>query len=231
MNLSSRRLLGVLFAGTLFTPLDAFSGEPDVGMISFTPPDRGAPSRRIGGGSRGDKTQLLMAALVPPQTGQTAQAQPTLYWFISRAVNTPMDFAVTIPGEETPLVESRLAGPTKPGIQSIDLAKLGVKLKPGIEYQWSVSLVNNESQRSADTFVAGALVRTADGNGNPVLCGKPEQMPQAAAYASQGLWYDALQCLSQLAEKGKRPEYRAKQASLLAQGDLKAVVDWLAANP
>ncbi|CAK0750665.1 conserved hypothetical protein [Gammaproteobacteria bacterium] len=236
----TRQLLGVLLAGTLLVPIHGATSEdldqsPTVesfsGAIAFTPPNRGAPARRIGGGSRGDKTQLLMSALVPPQTGLTSQTQPILYWFISQAVNTPLDLAITVPNEENPVLEIRLPSPSRPGIQGIDLAKLGIKLKPDVEYQWSVSLVNDDTHRSADTFVAGSVVRTTDGNGGTVDCRQHGRIQQATAYAAQGLWYDALQCLNQLVDQKNTPEHRLQRGTLLAQGDLKAIAQWLETHP
>lgn len=200
------------------------------GLIAFNPPNRGAPSRRLGGGSRGNQNQLLMAALAPPQAGFTAQAQPTLYWFISQLVKAPVDLVVTLPNEENPVLETHLNSPRQPGIQAIDLAKLGIKLKPNVEYQWSVAVINDDDHRSADNFIAGTVVRTTANTNDLVHCQQHGQT-SAAHYADQGLWYDALQCLNQLVAQNNTPEYRAQRESLLNQGDLAAVTKWLETHP
>ncbi len=53
--------------------------------ITFRPPHRGAPTRRVGGSSRSPGVpSVSLVVLAPETTGLTIHAQPSLYWFLSK---------------------------------------------------------------------------------------------------------------------------------------------------
>jgi hypothetical protein len=61
----------------------------------YTPPMRGAPTRRVGGATRGiGDEDIFVAVLAPESTGLTSSASPTLYWFVSRAPTRQVEFAL-----------------------------------------------------------------------------------------------------------------------------------------
>ena len=87
----------------------------------YTPPKLGKPARTVGGGSRGtsDKVPALYV-LVPEHVGQTASAQPSLFWYIDRAPSADSKLEFTLIDEESvkPRVEAVLPRPTQAGASS-----------------------------------------------------------------------------------------------------------------
>src|SRR5215831_3777287 len=116
----------------------------------YKPPLLGAPAGRVGGGTRSGSARdiFVLSALVPEDSGLTISEQPSLYWYISTATALPVEVAISDPRATQPLVETQLPSPTKPGIQRIRLADLGVRLAPGVAYRWSVSVIPDANRRS-----------------------------------------------------------------------------------
>jgi len=98
----------------------------------YNPPARGAPSGRVGGGTRGLRV-LPLAALAPDHTGLTISAQPALYYFLPSASGVRV--AVRLAGDPNaqPLLEKDFAPPARSGIQRLELKALGVTLASGVE--------------------------------------------------------------------------------------------------
>ena len=147
-------LLLTLVIASFSTPLSAeetgdsaaTKNATSTGGFTYRPPVRGAPASRVGGGSRGsaDITGEL-AVLAPDHTGLTTRSQPTLYWYLSEPANARLDVTVTNDKQIDPLLEQVIGIPKTAGIQSLDLAKVGATLKPGVEYRWFVSLTPDET--------------------------------------------------------------------------------------
>ncbi len=189
----------------------------------YKPPLRGAPSRRVGGATRGSgDTDLVLNVLAPDQTGLTSQAQPTLYWYASKPTNTLIELTLISDAAETPVMSKNLQV-TLGGVQAIDLASYGVTLAPDTEYEWFVSVVSNANQRSKDMTSGGTIRRVA---ADPALAARVTAAGERAApriYAEAGLWYDAIASLSRLIERNPADaELRSLRASLLEQIGLAA---------
>jgi hypothetical protein len=126
-----------------------------------------------------------LTALVPDHTGETLAAQPSLFFALSAlpAESAKLSFVLAADDSVEPLVEAELPRPTAPGIQRIDLAKYGVELREGTEYEWSVTLATDAERRSRDVVTVGWIERVA----------RPADLTasDAAALAGAGLWYDA----------------------------------------
>lgn len=194
------------------------SGTAATGGFVYKPPLRGAPSRRVGGATRGSgSADFVLNVLAPDQTGFTTQAQPTLYWYASGPATASVEVTVIAEVAEQPLLSSNLEV-TQGGVQSFNLAKHGVTLKPDTEYEWFVSVVPDATQRSKDLTSGATIQRVA---------GDPAVLARAAAagerdlpriYAEAGLWYDAIDALSRLIESHPGDtELRAQRAALLEQ--------------
>src|SRR3712207_1026765 len=56
----------------------------------YKPPVRGAPEGRVGGGTRGGDQTFMLSVLAPRHTGWTVQEQPVLYWYLTKAISTPI---------------------------------------------------------------------------------------------------------------------------------------------
>ncbi len=152
----------------------------------YQPPARGKPRGRVGGGSRGVGSTLpSLTALVPDHTGETLAAQPSLFWSLTPLPPETAKLVFVLANDESvePLVEAELPRPTEAGIQRIDLAKYGVELRTGVEYEWSVAITLDASRRSRDVVTVGWIERSEPPPGlstnDPV------------ALAMAGFWYDA----------------------------------------
>lgn len=216
------RLLALLMAVAL--PLaDAAAQNAAAGAddVEYKPPMRGAPARRVGGSSRGLAKLPAVAVLAPDHLGLTISEQPSLYWFVSRATAVRIEITLIDAQGLKPLVETSVVK-VEPGIHRFSLADFNVRLRPGEEYQWSVSLVPDESQRSTDVVSQGAVKLVAPPPElEPRLAGLAGEA-RAKALASAGIWYDALAALSEgisgaPADRG----LRVKRAALLDQVGLK----------
>jgi hypothetical protein len=188
---------------------------------------RGAPAARIGGGTRGiGGVALELVVLAPDHTGLTTKEQPTLYWYVSEPV--PSKLEVTLINDENidPELEEVVATPGSAGIQSIDLAKTGAKLEPGLEYRWFVSVVADPGQRSNDIVASGTIQRMMpDGVLKAKIAGADDRA-LVRIYAEGGVWYDAIDTLSRLIEKS--PEDAAllqQRAALLEQVGLQVAAN------
>jgi len=152
---------------------------------------------RVGGGSRGGpKDNLSVQVLVPDQVALTTQDQPSLYWYQSKAVKTQCEVTVTEPKNPKPLLSLKSSAPTPSGIHAIRLTKFNVKLKPNVLYRWSVAVVVDPENRSQDIIATGVIKRIEP---SPDLAAKLAQASEAdkpAIYAENGIWYDALQSIS-----------------------------------
>ena len=188
----------------------------------FVPPLRGSPAGRVGGGSRGipDSSLPVLAALVPDHVSLTLSEQPSLFWYIDMLPKPEIRLVFALLDEDSiePMREITLKV-EKPGVQRIPLAAHGVKLEPGIDYEWSVALVLDPEQRSRDIIASGWVTRLKDapeGLESRIQAGAAQDA--VGTYAAAGLWYDALAAISDLIEQNPGDaSLRAIRASLLKQ--------------
>jgi hypothetical protein len=156
---------------------------------------------------------VFVVALAPDHPGRTTEAQPSLYWYLSRP--TPRDIEVTVIESSAvkPLLEKKLPAPGQAGVQRINLAEHGVTLETGKRYQWFVSLVLDPQARSKDIVAGGVIERVAAPAGL-----QDADRTRAQALAQHGLWYDALNAISeQIAANPADPRLRQHRAALLDQ--------------
>ena len=193
----------------------------------YKPPMRGAPAARIGGGTRGiGDVTLELVVLAPDHTGLTTKEQPTLYWYVSQPV--PSRLEVTLINDENidPELEEIIASPGSAGIQSIDLAKSGAKLKTGLEYRWFVSVVADPDQRSNDIVASGTIQRIKPEATLKDRIKGADERSLVRVYAEEGVWYDAIDTLSRMIEKSPDDSaLRQQRAALLEQVGLQAAAN------
>jgi len=203
------------------TPISQTSQVP-----IYKPPLRGTPKTSSGGTSRSmASSELILQVLASEHTGLTSSAQPTLYWYISKAVTKPLEF--TLSDENNPhwFVERSLPAPNKPGIYRVQLSDYD--LKPGVEYKWSVSSVTDPTKRSEDISTSGTIKRiTSEATTSAKLMNASKQQ-QPFIYAEAGLWYDAIAALSELIDaKPEDKTLREQRAALLTQVGLQKVAEF-----
>lgn len=192
----------------------------------YKPPLRGAPGGRVGGGTRGTgrDAAFVLSAMAPDHTGLTMSEQPTLYWFISAPTSYPVEITIVDPQATQPLLELTLERGVKAGMHSLRLADHGVRLNPGVVYQWYVAVVPDGSRRSRDILAGGAIERVdpdADAAAR-IKAATGRDLP--AVFAGAGLWYDAIASLGELIAAA--PDDRAvveQRAALLRQAGLPEV--------
>jgi hypothetical protein len=166
---------------------------------TFKPLKSGAPARSTGSGTRNPfnqekQTQPPSVAeqiqlLAVKQTGLTALATPTLYWYAPNI--SPYNVEITVrQGENEPLLEKNIGVIKTAGIQAIRLASYGVTLTAGQTYNWSVAVITDPTKRSDDSLV-NATIRYE----------KPAKpLTDIEQQTKAGYWYDAV---AQLAEAKK----------------------------
>jgi hypothetical protein len=185
--------------------------------IEYKPPTRGAPRVRVGGGTRSAARELSLAVIAPDHTGLASTDQPELFWYVSQPVKAPLEFTIIAADAVDALVEKALPPVSEAGIQRIRLADFGVRLKPGEEYQWSISFVADPSSRSKDTVASGRVRMEplpADVAARVAAAGTGAY----AVYAGAGYWYDALGGLRRdIARAPTNPVLLTSQSSLLEQ--------------
>ena len=188
-------------------------------LLSYQAPLRGAPATRVGGGTRGAaEATFALSVLAPDHTGYTLREKPTIYWYISKAITSPVELTVTTQEAIEPLLELILKPPVKEGIHALRLTDHGVALKPEVEYEWFVTVVTNPDERSKDILAGGSIQRVATSESVRTKLDEVGEAMWPAVYAESGLWYDAVDEISKLiyanpADGG----LRAQRASLLAQ--------------
>ena len=199
------------------TPL---AGAKPKGQPIFKAPNLGAPQTRVGGGSRGvNGATVNLQVLVPEQIALTTQAMPSLYWYQSAPAEAHLEVTLVEPGEPKPLLSLKApSAKSTAGIHRLNLAQHKLELKPGVTYRWTVALVTDEKNRSSDLIATGAIQRVEPGKewGAKLLAASPSE--KVEIYAQEGIWYDALQLLSELITANpNEPAFRDQRAKLLEQ--------------
>ena len=191
----------------------------------YQPPRRGAPAGRVGGGTRGPSMALpLLYALVPDHVAITAEEQPPLVWYLSKATSLPLEFTIVEDMGVEPILEMALPSPTEAGIHMISLVQYDLRLEAGKTYQWFVSLIPDSTRRSKDIIAGGMLEVDSlpDGLADNVKQATP--LDAAKLLAKAGFWYDAMGVITQEIQANPMDQaLREVRAALLEQVDLNTV--------
>lgn len=205
-------------------PAEDSSSDSASPRITFEVPLRGAPKMRVGGGVRGvDAMDLTLSVLTPEEAGLTTKSAPTVYWYASDRVETPVEIAFTdttsLEAAAVPLVDVTLSPPVDRGIHGFSLADHGVELRPDVEYQWFVAAIRDPEQRSKDIIAGGAIIyRPATANLIRQLTVAQANSQTAIFLAESGIWYDAVDELSRsIASNAGDGGARSLRAELLEQ--------------
>lgn len=160
-----------------------------------------APSR-VGSATRGGGGERDMIVLAPNRMGASATDQPALYWYLPGGAEYPLEVVIQERNADGPLLELEL-GPV-PGrrIGAIAVVDHGIRLRPGVEYEWSVALVTDPARRSHDVFSMGTVQYVPAGAdlAASLQLGSPAERVKRLLDA--GYWYDALQLLQSGVESG-----------------------------
>ena len=173
-------------------------GAPRAPVYRFPMPD--GPKLRVDGHVRGtDDAAFTLTVLTPERAGLTTKDQPSLYWFQSKPIGNRFELAVTEKNAVKPLLAVRFDGASS-GIQRVRLSDYKISLSEGVEYRWSVSIVQDPDDRSKDIVASGVIKRVKP---TKKLLQRLQKAPASELpyiYADEGVWYDSLDALSQLVD-------------------------------
>jgi hypothetical protein len=193
----------------------------------YTPPQRGAPGGRVGGGTRGIQREVfVLSVLAPDHSGFTTSEQPSLYWFISNSTTLPVELTVMDPQGIKPILETLLPSPVSAGVHRIRLSDYDVHLAPGAAYRWFVSVVPDANRRSKDIMAGGAIERVEIPEGLKAKLAEAPKSDAPGIYAQAGLWYDTVAAISDLIEAAPQDQaLRNERTDLLAQVGLTGITE------
>jgi hypothetical protein len=198
---------------------EASPAHVPIKLLYKPPAGAGNIPTRVSGGARGENgIDATLFALVPDHLALTTQAQPSLFWFQSKPAKAKFELTVVEPKKPTPLLSLTSPGADKPGVHRIKLARYKVELKPDVVYEWSVAIVPDAENRSKDVIAKGVIKRVAPPADLDARIEKAGDLERASAYAQAGIWYDALDAISDAIEA--HPDdasLREQRASLLKQ--------------
>ena len=228
--LAATLLLGVSAqAQAPATPADPAkpADAPKKTMLKFTAPKGAATATRTDGdgGSRGlqDKDKLpALYVLVPNTAALTTKESPALFWYQAAGSNTLFELTVTEPKNPKPVLKLSLQGVNKPGIHRLSLDKQNVALKPGVTYKWTVAWVPKADNRSLNVVAGGSIERVEPKAELTAALADAKGIDAASVYAQNGIWYDALESVSNAIDAAPEDKDLHKlRAELLDQAGLK----------
>jgi Domain of Unknown Function (DUF928) len=188
-------------------------------LLLYKPPaDAGNIPTRVSGGARGGGVDVTLYALAPNHVAITTKAQPSLFWFQSKPAKAKFELTLVEPKKPKPLLS--LTGPeaNNAGIHRIKLDKYKVELQPDVPYEWSVAIVPDAESRSKDVVAKGVIKRIAPSGELTRKLEGASDLDRAAAYARAGVWYDALDTISDAIETHPGDtSLRVQRAVLLQQ--------------
>lgn len=195
-------------------------------------PRKGSALRgRVDGGFRGGaEGEPVIKTLAPADhVGETGKKSPALYWFISEPTLLPLEFTLEDSRQINPVLNTPIKAPRCPGIQEIRLADYGKALDEDVQYRWHLSVIVDPEARSKDIHTMAVIQRVSFEEivriRPPSQCKDPRDV--FCIYAELGLWYDALQVISDLILAFPKDRVlRLMRAHLLDQVGLNDVAQW-----
>ncbi len=179
------------------------TNSPFTDWNAFTPPQRGVPGRREGGGTRGVDCPSPVTALIPESTfGRTASKQPAFFLYIPGTLNqTVTEFEITDENDQSLYKTTFPLSINRPGIVGIQWSPDSkfITLEDNKNYRWYLTIKCDLNDSSKDQLVIGWI--------NPVALSadKKSQLEQTQdplerlkLYAQEGLWYETIATLAAL---------------------------------
>jgi hypothetical protein len=192
---------------------------PATSKLFYKPPaDAGKIPTRVSGGARGEGIDTSLFALVPDHVAVTTKAQPSLFWFQSKSAKAKLELTLVEPKKSKPLLSLTTPQADQAGIRHVKLVKHKVELQPDVVYEWMVAIVPDPENRSKDVVAKGVIkrIKTPDDVANRIA--GASETEQAAIYAQNGIWYDALEAITNAIEaQPDNAALREQRASLLRQ--------------
>lgn len=173
-------------------------------LIQFRPPTRGAPTRRVGASTRSGGGLAQLVVIAPRTVAYTADPAPILYWHVGET-DLPAVVTVVVADRIDPVIEIPVGVPAA-GLHATPLAGHGVRLRAGVDHEWSVALVADPRARSRDIVASARFVHKPGGPDVPVDAGR---LARLRALADGGYWYDLMRALLGADAQPEQPEIYA----------------------
>lgn len=230
-GLAGLTALGLAIA-TLASP---FAAQAQI----FTPPDRGLPGRRVGGGTRGDQCTSgsparLITLLPETNLGLTTDASPDFAWYLPPNQAEAIEFSLYEVDPNQPAAAERLVyqaafNPnSNSGIARLSLPT-GVGIPPlevGKFYQWSVSIICNVNNPGGGMHVTGWVQRVRPDPALVSALRTASGRDRVTLYAQNGLWFDAFNALADLRTAAPNdPTLRASWREFLGSVGLEQIAE------
>lgn len=191
--------------------------HPPRGAPIYRPPPRSAPGGRISGATRSThRQQTQLTVLAPDHTGMTVRADPTLYWYMSDGPRGGLRMTIINSETDEPLYDEVFDAPERGGMYSFSLRQHGLQLAPRVRYRWIVSMT--DPQAPGQPLLTSGIIEWSP-SGALLIRDQARTAGNAAAlYATNGLWYDAIDALSERIRLHPRDRrLREQRAALLDQ--------------
>lgn len=144
------------------------------------------------GAVRAGPTSVTIETRAPEgYAGLTLSASPQLWWSVSGDTDVPIQITVVDESAVDPLLRVEFPEPHSAGLHAIDLAQHGVKLEPGVDYRWFVSLLVGPDRPSRNPVAAGALRVIPESDSRRAAAEQTIASERGHTLARLGLWYDA----------------------------------------
>jgi hypothetical protein len=213
-------------AGSSAKQIEGAAETAEPAVPRYKPRKESIPRARLGGRIRGEGDAPEVAALVPDHVAFTAKRKPLLYWYLSKPTSLPIRFTFNDSRVIRPLIDAQVPSPAKPGIYRIRLENYSLALETDVQYMWAVSIIRDEQSPSQD-IASGGIIEAVDYSEacmlGPCICTKDD----VYRYATDGFWYDAISCVSELIESSPKDQgLRGLRSALLQQVGLHEVAKW-----
>ena len=220
---------------TLLSENESASNEKSEGTVrkfSYKPRVENAPEVRIDGHSRSvDMNSPSLYVLAPEHAGYTIKEKPALYWYQSKPANAKFEFAIVGDDKAEPIFTIGYAPANDTGIQSIRLSEHDIFLKKGIQYTWYVTIIPDSEHRTKDVFASGMIEYVAPPPRVAKSLMNRSKKDLAYILAEEGIWYDALDIISNLiASNPEETILRELRGELLDQGNLSDAAEYSRLN-
>ncbi len=221
-------LLGISMGMSVFiaSPTMAADEMASVDIPVYKPKVMGAPTRRVGGGSRGlcdaGKVNTSLTVLASIYTGTTSTTQPNVYWSISEDISKPIEVTLNTTGFPPVKVFESVINAPKAGIHAINFKQQNITLEAGTEYELSLALICNADDRSADIGANSAIQYEPPSSSLSEKLAGVQEMQRPFIYAQAGFWYDAIDSvLNLVGNEPSNAKYSKWRDALLQNVNLK----------
>lgn len=177
--------------------------SPFTNWNAFTPPQRGVPGRREGGGTRGGDCPSPVTALIPESTmGRTASKQPAFFLYIPGTLDQKVtEFEITDETDKTLYKTTFSLNIDRPGIVGIQWSPNSkfITLEDDKNYRWYLTIKCDVSDSSKDILVSGWInSATLTNEQKRQLEQTQDPLEKLKIYVQQGLWYETMATLATL---------------------------------